>query len=157
MNTRASKIAEMHGWHGDRHGSENAIHKIAALHGWYRSNVLDVRETPEWQRRWLAYLQQGYTLEDLQLVVKYLQREIRASRRNQGAILLRNLLEWGPDGQFLRFDEDLALAKAWRGPGRRVEDRERRAEDRAPRRAPQAQLDEYARRLREKFRPPKES
>lgn len=129
------------------------VDAIAGLHGWYRSNVLDVRETPEWQRRWLAFLKQGYRLADLQLVVRYLQREIRASRRNQGAILLRNLLEWGPDAQFLRFDEDLALAKAWRGPMRaqRAEDGGRMAEGRS--RAPQAQLDEWAAKLRRKFEP----
>ena len=131
-----------------------AAGQVSALHGWYRANVLDVRETPEWQRRWLAFLQQGYRLADLQLVVRYLQREIRAARRNQGAILLRNLLEWGPDAQFLRFDEDLALAKAWDGPrmGRqRTEDRAQRTESPRAHRASQNQLDEYARILREKM------
>jgi hypothetical protein len=82
------------------------------LHDWYRMNALDVRPAPEWERRWVNYLTQGYTMDDLAVLVKYLKREIKHERRNAGALLLRNLLEWGPDNRFLRLDEDLALAKA---------------------------------------------
>ncbi len=83
-----------------------------ALHDWYRLHVLDVRSAPEWERRWFMFLKQGYTAEDLKLLIYYLRREIKHGRRNDGALLLRNLLDLGPDNTFLRLDEDLALARA---------------------------------------------
>ena len=57
---------------------------------------------PSCSQHWTAY--------DLGKVVHYLQREIKASRRNPGALKLRNLLQ--PD----RFEEDLALAVAVSAP-----------------------------------------
>ncbi len=57
------------------------------------------------QRSWFELLQAGYTLEDLRQVVSYLQREIRAGRRNVGALKLSNLLQ--PD----RFEEDLNISR----------------------------------------------
>jgi hypothetical protein len=57
-------------------------------------------------RLWSELFQAGFTIPDLQRVLAYLQREIRAGRRNIGALKLRNLL--APD----RFEEDLEISKA---------------------------------------------
>jgi hypothetical protein len=57
------------------------------------------------ERMWYELLRAGYSLEDLRAVITYLQREIRASRRNIGALKLSNLLQ--PD----RFEEDLQISR----------------------------------------------
>ena len=57
------------------------------------------------ERAWYELLRAGYTLQDVRTVVGYLQREIRAARRNVGALKLSNLLQ--PD----RFEEDLQISR----------------------------------------------
>lgn len=57
------------------------------------------------ERQWYEWLRAGFTLEDLRRVVAYLQREIRHSRRNVGALKLSNLLQ--PD----RFEEDFNIRR----------------------------------------------
>jgi hypothetical protein len=57
------------------------------------------------ERLWYELLRAGYGLEDLRTVIAYLQREIRAQRRNVGALKLSNLLQ--PD----RFEEDLQISR----------------------------------------------
>ena len=57
------------------------------------------------ERMWYELLRAGYSLEDLRAVITYLQREIRAQRRNVGALKLSNLLQ--PD----RFEEDLQISR----------------------------------------------
>jgi hypothetical protein len=57
------------------------------------------------QRMWFELLRAGYTLHDVRSVILYLQREIRAQRRNVGALKLSNLLQ--PD----RFEEDLQISR----------------------------------------------
>jgi hypothetical protein len=57
------------------------------------------------ERMWFEILRAGYSLEDLRGLILYLQREIRAQRRNLGALKLSNLLQ--PD----RFEEDLNLSR----------------------------------------------
>jgi len=57
------------------------------------------------QRAWYELLHTGYTCQDLRQVVSYLQREIRAGRRNVGALKLSNLL------QLDRFEEDLNISR----------------------------------------------
>lgn len=59
----------------------------------------------ERQRQWALLLAQGHELEDLRRVIGYLQKEIRAARRNVGALKLSNLL------QLERFEEDLAISR----------------------------------------------
>ena len=59
----------------------------------------------ERERMWFEILRTGYSLEDLRGLILYLQREIRAERRNIGALKLSNLLH--PD----RFEEDLNLSR----------------------------------------------
>jgi hypothetical protein len=57
------------------------------------------------ERLWYEFLRSGFSTEDLKSVVAYLQKEIRASRRNVGALKLSNLL------QLDRFEEDLNISK----------------------------------------------
>lgn len=56
------------------------------------------------ERMWFELLRLGYGPEQLRRVIVYLQREIRAQRRNVGALKLSNLLQ--PE----RFEEDLAIS-----------------------------------------------
>ena len=58
------------------------------------------------ERMWYHLLRQGYNLDHIKQVVKYLQKEIREGRRNIGALKLSNLLQ--PD----RFEEDYNISKA---------------------------------------------
>jgi len=57
------------------------------------------------QRLWFEVLRLGYGPEHIRRVVGYLQREIRAQRRNVGALKLSNLLV--PE----RFEEDLQISR----------------------------------------------
>jgi hypothetical protein len=57
------------------------------------------------ERLWFEFLRAGFSAEELKIVVAYLQKEIRASRRNVGALKLSNLL------QLDRFEEDLNISK----------------------------------------------
>ena len=57
------------------------------------------------ERLWFEFLRAGFSLADLTQVVGYLQKEIRNSRRNVGALKLSNLL------QLDRFEEDLNISR----------------------------------------------
>ncbi len=57
------------------------------------------------QRFWYEFLKAGFTESDSEQVITYLQREIRAGRRNVGALKLSNLL------QLDRFEEDLNISR----------------------------------------------
>ena len=57
------------------------------------------------ERLWYEVLRAGHTLADIEYLIRYLQREIRATRRLVGALKLSNLLQ--PD----RFEEDLAISR----------------------------------------------
>jgi hypothetical protein len=57
------------------------------------------------ERLWYEFLRAGFSAQDLKRVLTYLQKEIRASRRNVGALKLSNLL------QLDRFEEDLNISK----------------------------------------------
>jgi hypothetical protein len=59
----------------------------------------------ERERMWYELLRAGFSLQDLRVVITYLQREIRAQRRYVGALKLCNLLQ--PD----RFEEDLQISR----------------------------------------------
>src|SRR6202790_1344991 len=56
------------------------------------------------ERLWYEFLHAGFSTQDLKRVVAYLQKEIRSSRRNVGALKLSNLL------QLDRFEEDLNIS-----------------------------------------------
>jgi hypothetical protein len=57
------------------------------------------------QRLWYDFIQAGFTANELIRVLGYLQKEIRQSRRNVGALKLSNLL------QLDRFEEDLNISQ----------------------------------------------
>jgi hypothetical protein len=57
------------------------------------------------ERLWFEFLRADFTLADLVQVVCYLQKEIRHTRRNVGALKLSNLL------QLDRFEEDLNISR----------------------------------------------
>ena len=57
------------------------------------------------ERLWFDFLQAGFNQTDLKRVISYLQTEIRATRRNVGALKLSNLL------QLDRFEEDLHISR----------------------------------------------
>ena len=44
------------------------------------------------ERLWFEFLRAGFHADELKIVVSYLQKEIRAARRNVGALKLSNLL-----------------------------------------------------------------
>ena len=57
------------------------------------------------ERLWWEFLHAGFTLADLIQVIRYLQKEIRHTRRNVGALKLSNLLPLD------RFEEDLNISR----------------------------------------------
>lgn len=57
------------------------------------------------ERLWFEFHRAGFTLADLIQVIGYLQKEIRQTRRNVGALKLSNLL------QLDRFEEDLNISR----------------------------------------------
>jgi hypothetical protein len=80
--------------------------EIAAAHQLYcQLTAQSLRLGFDRERQWFEWLRAGFTLQDLRRVVGYLQREIRESRRNVGALKLSNLLQ--PD----RFEEDLNIRR----------------------------------------------
>ena len=84
----------------------NALAALRATHELYcqlTGQQLSLRFDRE--RLWFEFLRAGFSAQDLKTVVAYLQREIRASRRNVGALKLSNLL------QLDRFEEDLNISK----------------------------------------------
>lgn len=85
--------------------------RVLAIHEWYARNVLPMRRTPEVERLWFDWLKAGYNGHQLRAVVLYIRRQISLGKRNEGALKLSNLLARSESG-FLRFDEDLALARA---------------------------------------------
>jgi len=62
------------------------------------------------ERLWFEFHRAGYTLVELVQVVRYLQKEIRHTRRNVGALKLSNLL------QLDRFEEDLSISRVRLAP-----------------------------------------
>lgn len=84
----------------------NTLAALRATHQLYcqlTSQKLTLRFDRE--RLWYEFLRAGFSAEELKIVVTYLQKEIRASRRNVGALKLSNLL------QLDRFEEDLNISK----------------------------------------------
>ena len=79
------------------------IHEAHQLYCQMTGQNLSLRYNRE--RLWWDLLRCGYDLKDLSRLIRYLQQEIRESRRNVGALKLSNLLQ--PD----RFEEDLALSR----------------------------------------------
>ena len=91
--------------------STDAAAPIQAVHQLYTQltgQSLSLRYDRE--RMWWDLLHAGYTPQDVRALILYLQREIRAGRRNVGALKLSNLL------QLDRFEEDLQISRVRRTP-----------------------------------------
>ena len=90
------------------------VRELHELYCHYTGQNLSLRFDRE--RLWYEFLQGGFTAADLRQVLAYLQKEIRAARRNIGALKLSNLL------QLDRFEEDLNISRArLKGPARRLD------------------------------------
>jgi hypothetical protein len=86
--------------------SQNWPQSVCQLHEFYcqcTGQNLSLRFDRE--RLWYEFLRAGFNAADLQRVIAYLQKEIRAARRNIGALKLSNLL------QLDRFEEDLNISR----------------------------------------------
>jgi hypothetical protein len=82
------------------------IQRIAAVHALYcRLTGQCVSLRFDRERLWYGFFHAGFSETDLQRVIRYLQREIRETRRNVGALKLSNLL------QLDRFEEDLNISQ----------------------------------------------
>lgn len=79
------------------------IQQAHALYGHLTGQRVSLRFDRE--RLWYELFHAGFNEDDLQRVIRYLQREIREGRRNVGALKLSNLL------QLDRFEEDLNISR----------------------------------------------
>ena len=79
------------------------IQQAHALYGRLTGQRVSLRFDRE--RLWYELFQADFNEDDLQRVIRYLQREIREGRRNVGALKLSNLL------QLDRFEEDLNISR----------------------------------------------
>ncbi len=84
------------------------IQQAHRLYGQLTGQSLTLRFDRE--RLWYEFFRAGFTLEDLSQVIRYLQKEIRHTRRNVGALKLSNLL------QLDRFEEDLHISRVRLAP-----------------------------------------
>ena len=80
-----------------------SVRELHELYCHLTAQTLDLRFDRE--RLWYEFLRAGFSAADLKRVVTYLQKEIRAERRNIGALKLSNLL------QLDRFEEDLNISR----------------------------------------------
>jgi hypothetical protein len=80
-----------------------AVRELHELYCHWTAQTLGLRFDRE--RLWYEFLRAGFSATDLKRVVTYLQKEIRAERRNIGALKLSNLL------QLDRFEEDLNISR----------------------------------------------
>ena len=79
------------------------VRELHELYCHWTAQTLSLRFDRE--RLWYEFLRNGFSAADLKRVVTYLQKEIRAERRNIGALKLSNLL------QLDRFEEDLNISR----------------------------------------------
>ena len=79
------------------------VSELHELYCHWTAQTLSLRFDRE--RLWYEFLRAGFSAADLKRVVTYLQKEIRAERRNIGALKLSNLL------QLDRFEEDLNISR----------------------------------------------
>jgi hypothetical protein len=80
-----------------------SVRELHELYCRWTAQTLSLRFDRE--RLWYEFLRAGFSAADLKRVVTYLQKEIRAERRNIGALKLSNLL------QLDRFEEDLNISR----------------------------------------------
>ncbi len=79
-----------------------SVRELHELYCHWTAQTLSLRFDRE--RLWYEFLRAGFSAADLKRVVTYLQKEIRAQRRNISALKLSNLL------QLDRFEEDLNIS-----------------------------------------------
>jgi len=79
------------------------VRELHQLYCHWTAQTLSLRFDRE--RLWYEFLRAGFSAADLKWVVTYLQKEIRAERRNIGSLKLSNLL------QLDRFEEDLNISR----------------------------------------------
>lgn len=85
--------------------------RISALHSWYETQMgCKLRIAYDLERQWFEFFRAGFDEDKFKSVFKYLRGQIKAAKRNDGALKLSNLL------QLDKFQEDLALATAARKP-----------------------------------------
>jgi hypothetical protein len=85
-----------------------SVRELHELYCHWTDQTLTLRFDRE--RLWYEFLRAGFSAADLKRVVTYLQKEIRAERRNVGALKLSNLL------QLDRFEEDLNISRVRLNP-----------------------------------------
>lgn len=101
----AFSVGKLQDWSG-------AVRDLHALYCQWTAQPLSLHF--ERERLWYEFLRAGFSAADLKQVVTYLQKEIRAQRRNIGALKLSNLL------QLDRFEEDLHISRVrLKSPARR--------------------------------------
>jgi hypothetical protein len=81
-----------------------SVRELHELYCHWTAQTLSLRFDRE--RLWYEFLRADFSAQDLKRVLTYLQKEIRAERRNIGALKLSNLL------QLDRFEEDLNISRA---------------------------------------------
>ena len=79
------------------------VRELHELYCHWTAQTLSLRFDRE--RLWYEFLRADFSAADLKRVLTYLQKEIRAERRNIGALKLSNLL------QLDRFEEDLNISR----------------------------------------------
>jgi hypothetical protein len=85
--------------------------RIGPIHAWYCQQMgAEVRLDAMVERLWHDWFTAGYDEDQFKRVFKYLRGQIKNQKRNDGAVLLSNMLQ--PD----RFGSDLALASVQRKP-----------------------------------------
>ena len=84
-------------------GGSESVRELHELYCHWTAQTLTLRFDRE--RLWCEFLRAGFSAQDLERVLTYLQKEIRAERRNIGALKLSNLL------QLDRFEEDLNISR----------------------------------------------
>jgi hypothetical protein len=77
------------------------VPRIERLHRWFCEATGQKLSLLGRERYWWAWINAGFTDQDLETVVEHLRREIRRRNRNAGALKLMNLLD--PE----RFEDDL--------------------------------------------------
>jgi hypothetical protein len=88
------------------------VRELHELYCHWTAQTLSLRFDRE--RLWYEFLRAGFSAPDLKRVITYLQKEIRAERRNIGALKLSNLL------QLDRFEEDLNISRVRLKPPARL-------------------------------------
>ena len=91
-----------HHWPEAKNWSQS-VRELHELYCQWTAQTLSLRFDRE--RLWYEFLRAGFSAQDLKRVLSYLQKEIRAQRRNIGALKLSNLL------QLDRFEEDLNISR----------------------------------------------